>query len=229
VIFIAIGGLGIFLLGVSKTGFGGSGGNLAVPLVALLLSARETLAILLPVLIVADLFSLWFYRFKWNRELIKVLALSSIVGIVVGGLLLDVISDFYLKKTIGLIAVGFVAIQFLRRRIVKQREAYIPKRWHGLVFGGATGAMSTMTHAAGPLLSIFLLPMRLKKEVFVATTVLYFAIVNYLKLVPYTILGIMSRVISDERFTFIIYMLLLFTGIQLVTGLNVMEMLLTSL
>ncbi|MEX2373394.1 MAG: TSUP family transporter, partial [Dehalococcoidia bacterium] len=48
---------------------------------------------------------------------------------------------------------------------------------------------SFVAHAGGPPLSVYLLPLRLDKTTFVGTTVVYFAVVNYAKLIPYGLLG----------------------------------------
>ncbi|WP_455367195.1 sulfite exporter TauE/SafE family protein [[Eubacterium] cellulosolvens] len=252
VLFIVLGGLGVFLIGISKAGFGMGAGNLAVPLIALVVSSQQSVAILLPILCVADLFSLWFYKDKWNIRLLKMLMPSTVIGIVVGSFLLGVVSDFFLKKIIGLIAIAFVALQFMRY-ILRSTEAYKHKKWHGIFIGSIAGVLSTVAHAAGPVLSIFLLPMRLAKEVFVATVLVYFAIVNYVKLVPYFLLGLfdyhtfflsgillpfvplgvyvgfrLNQRLSSRGFILAIYVLLLITGIQLLIGVDISEILVKS-
>lgn len=253
ILFIILAGFGVFLIGVSKTGFGATGGNLAVPLMALVIPAQESLAILLPVLCIADLFSLWLYKGKWNLHLIKILMPSTFIGIVIGSLLLGIVPDIYLKKIIGLIAVGFIVLQFIRYRVIGYRGIYKPRNWHGVFIGSIAGGFSALAHAAGPILSLFLLPMKLTKETFVATTVVYLAIVNYLKLVPYILLDmfdyrslLLSGIVlpfalfgvyigyklnlrlSSRWFFFFVYILLLVTAIQLLTGTNIFEIILKS-
>ncbi len=247
-VLLILGGLGIILIGISKTGFGGGGGNLATPLMALIASARESVAILLPILCIADLFSLWLYRGKWDVQLVKNLLPTTFIGIVAGSLLLGMVPDTFLKKILGLIAIGFVLLQFFRYRLLRPPKVYTPKKSHTFFIGGLAGLFSTLAHAAGPILSIFLLPIKLRKEVFVANTVIYFAIVNYTKLMPYLLLGIfdyhslllsgillpfaplgvylgfrLNRRLSRRRFTLAIYILLLATGVQLLTGFNIVE------
>ena len=53
-----------------------------------------------------------------------------------------------------------------------------------------SGLNSTNAHAGGPPLSIYLLPLRLDTAVMVGTTVVFFAVINFVKLVPYTWLGL---------------------------------------
>jgi len=58
----------------------------------------------------------------------------------------------------------------------------------GLFWGTLSGYTSFIAHAGGPPLSVYLLPQRLDKTVFQATTVVFFAVVNYVKLAPYALL-----------------------------------------
>jgi len=59
-----------------------------------------------------------------------------------------------------------------------------------LFWSSVSGLTSTIAHAGGPPLSIYLLPLRLDKAVMVGTTVVFFAVINLVKLVPYAWLGL---------------------------------------
>jgi uncharacterized membrane protein YfcA len=64
-----------------------------------------------------------------------------------------------------------------------------PGRVLGAVCGAASGFTSTLAHAGGPPLLVYMLPQKLDKTLFVGTTVVFFAVVNYAKLLPYYLLG----------------------------------------
>ena len=64
-----------------------------------------------------------------------------------------------------------------------------PGRVAGAFWGAMSGFTSTLAHAGGPPFVIYMLPHRPDKTTFVATSVVFFLIVNYVKLVPYYFLG----------------------------------------
>ena len=55
-----------------------------------------------------------------------------------------------------------------------------------------SGLTSTIAHAGGPPLAVYLYPLRLDRATLAATTVVFFAVLNYVKLVPYFFLGQLS-------------------------------------
>ncbi|HTD68195.1 MAG TPA: sulfite exporter TauE/SafE family protein, partial [Candidatus Limnocylindria bacterium] len=66
--------------------------------------------------------------------------------------------------------------------IFSAEGAFAPNHRVGIPIGLATGITSTFAHGAGPIMSMFLIPQRLPKDVFVATNVLIFMFVNWLKM-----------------------------------------------
>ena len=178
----------LLLIGISKGGFGGGLGVVGVPMLALVISPTQAAAILLPVLCVMDLVGLYSYRGAWDRSLMRVLAPGAVAGIVLGAFTFAVTSEDAVRLIVGVIAVGFTLWQWVGRRFVEQRRAR-PSVAGGSFWAGVSGYTSFIAHAGGPPISVYLLPLRLDKTRFVGTTVVYFAVVNYVKLVPYGILG----------------------------------------
>ena len=88
---------------------------------------------------------------------------------------------------IGGIAVIFVANYFLGRR--NEQTKTDANRVKGSFWGAVAGFTSFGVHAGGLPVNIYLLPQRLDKTIFVGTTVIFFAIVNFVKLAPYAYLG----------------------------------------
>ena len=238
----------VLLIGLSKTGFGPGAGVLATPLVALVMSADQAIGVLLPVLCVCDLFSIYFYRNTWNRPALFSLLPGSMVGIAAGGAFLAVgtTSEQVLKVGIGVIALLFVAYQAIRSRISASMQAYKPKKWHGWLFGLAAGFTSTVAHAGGPPVVIYLLPQHLGRALFVGTTVFFFTAVNYVKLIPYSALGLLNtgnlsislvllplvpvgtamgfwlnRHMTDRVFNTVIYILLFLMGLKYTFGIDI--------
>ena len=186
ILFYPIAIIAIFIVGISKSGFGGGLGVLAVPLMSLVIPPPQAAAILLPLLIVMDWFTVWHYRKSWDKRNLMILLPAAIVGIILGSLFFRYLSDAHIRILVGVLAVLFGANFFLKRQAAKTHKADVPR---GLLWGTIAGFTSFGVHAGGPPINIYLLPQQLKKSVFVGTTVFFFTIVNLIKLVPYTLLG----------------------------------------
>ncbi len=176
----------ILIVGISKSGFGGGLGVLAVPLMSLVIAPPQAAAILLPLLIVMDWLTIWHYRRQWDKRNLLILLPAAIVGIILGGLFFRYLSNAHIRILVGALAVMFVGNFFLKKRSIKSHGADVPR---GLLWGSIAGFTSFGVHAGGPPINIYLLPQQLDKSIFVGTTVLFFTIVNLIKVVPYMLLG----------------------------------------
>lgn len=179
----------VLLFGISKGGFGGGLGTAAVPLMALVVSPVQAAAILLPILCLMDLVALWKFRGKWVWPELRVLLPASLLGILVGTLLFEYMSPFVVKLIIGVVAITFTLHYWINRRY-RDRPALpdFPPRY-GIVGASVAGFTSFVAHAGGPPINMYLLRRPLNRTDFAATTIVFFAVVNYVKLVPYTWLG----------------------------------------
>ena len=63
--------IAVVFVGIAKAGFGGGIGILATPLMALTIPVADAAAILLPLLIVCDVFAVAHYRKRFDRRNIK--------------------------------------------------------------------------------------------------------------------------------------------------------------
>lgn len=176
----------ILIVGISKGGFGGGLGLLAVPLMSLAITPVQAAAIMLPILCLMDLVGLWSFRGQGDKSLLKILLPAAAVGIVLGALSFRYLSESSLKLMVGAIAVAFTLNYWLRPGA---RERRAPNRWRGRFWGVIAGFTSFSVHAGGPPLNIYLLPLKLERSLYVGTTIITFATINYLKLIPYSLLG----------------------------------------
>jgi len=111
----------VLITGISKSGFGGGLGVLAVPLMALYVSPLQAAAIMLPILCAMDLINVWVYRKTWDRPNIKILLPASLVGVVIGAMTFRYLSDAHIRILVGTIAVAFSLLFFLRRNNAERR------------------------------------------------------------------------------------------------------------
>lgn len=182
----------VLLTGISKGGFAGGLGTLAVPLLTLMVDPRMAAAIMLPILCIMDLFTAWQYRRDWDARSLKILIPSAVIGIAIGGLTFHIMNEDMIRVIVGIMSIYFVANYWF----VQRQRAHLSPHGHNVIKGGILGAMSGFTsfiaHAGGPPLSQYLFPLRLDKTVMVATSVMFFITVNYVKLIPYAWLGQLS-------------------------------------
>jgi uncharacterized membrane protein YfcA len=181
----------VLVVGISKGGFGGGVGMIAVPALSFAVPLPQAAAILLPILCVMDLFAVAAYRGHYSRPNLRRLLPGALVGIGAGALAFGALDERWLRFIVGLLAVTF-AMQWIAgvaRHRGRAPAAQGPGAWSGAFWGAATGFTSTLAHAGGPPASVYLLPQRLHPTLYVGTTVLVFTVVNYTKLVPYAWLG----------------------------------------
>lgn len=186
--FYLFGSLAVLIAGISKGGFGGGIGVMAVPLMALVIPPFQAAAIMLPMLCVMDLAGLKAFWKKWDNRNLRIMLPGAVVGIAVAFLTYRWVSEDHLRVLVGIIAVVFSLNFYLNRN--SERRAPSQAHWvRGSVWSAIAGFTSFSAHAGGPPANLYLLPQRLDKTLFVATTVVFFAVVNYIKLIPYAWLG----------------------------------------
>ena len=238
--------LGVLFIGLSKAGFGGGLGMLTTPLCVLAFGAggREpgfAIGTLLPLLCAGDAFSLYHYWGRWERANLKHLLPGVLVGVILGVRWIGHFSPRQLNVAIGMLAVGFVGFQFIKEKIFRAEGVFAPNHPIGLLCGLAAGITSTFAHGAGPVVSLFLIPQQLPKEIFVGTTVLVFTWINWIKFpffvhqgmitreslltgacyLPLIPLGVwagvwLNRRFSERLFLRLVYIITFVTGLQLI-------------
>ncbi|MFA6545616.1 MAG: sulfite exporter TauE/SafE family protein [Limisphaerales bacterium] len=242
---ILLAALAVLFIGLSKAGFGGGLGMLTTPLCVLAFGAKDAIGILLPLLCAGDAFSVYHYWGKWERKNLKYLLPGVVVGVIIGVQLIGRFSARELNICIGVLAVAFVVFQLLKERIFAAEGAFAPNHRIGIPCGIGAGITSTFAHGAGPVVSVFLIPQQMPKERYVATTVLVFTCINWIKMpffignqiisrdtlmtslafLPLIPLGVwlgvwLNRRISEKVFMRVVYTMTFLTGVQLIGNFN---------
>ena len=199
--------LGALIVGFSKTALPGAG-TLAAGAFALAMPAKESTAALLLLLILGDMTALWVYRREpdW-RTLVRLLP-SAMVGVIIGVFFFAAVDDTTVRVTIGVILLALVTLTLVRRAQAARRTAAESEASdHSSAAGPATraeaeggsrkgaaataqgvgygllGGFTTMVaNAAGPVMSLYLLMMRMPVLTFLGTSAWFFAVINLFKL-----------------------------------------------
>jgi hypothetical protein len=206
--YLVLGTLATVLFAVAKAGFGGGLGLLSVPLMiyACAGDARQALGIMLPLLIAGDYVAFIAWWRKWNLRAVLMLLPGAVAGTALAWLVMwgfarlgghggpeqKVRADAAVMASVGVITIAFVALHVVRSLRAKPLP-FRPVAWQSTLVGTVSGYTSMTAHAAGPVITMYLLPQQLPRTEFVASTVLYFWIGNQIKIGPYLALGMVNR------------------------------------
>ena len=231
------------IIGLSKGGLGGMPGALATPLMALVMPANEAIGLLLPILMLADIFAVAAYWQRWNSRLVWLLIPGAVVGVTIGTYFITNAPTRALQIAVGVIVLLFAIYKIFEKRVLRSLK-YQPRDWHGLVAGTIAGFSSALAHTGGPPVSVYLLMQNVAPYVFNATAAIFFLILNWIK-VPYywyaglfnfqllwQVIWIMPLVpvgvwlgkrfssrVNKETFDWVIVSLLVITSVMLIIGL----------
>lgn len=172
-----------FLISLSKGGLGGMAGTLSAPLMSLVMPVNQVLGLLLPIMLLADIFSIIFHWKRWNTRLVWLLLPGAVIGVTIGTYFIVNVSAQVLKIGLAVISLLFVLYKVLEKRIIGSLE-YKERKWHGWLAGSTAGFTSAIAHSGVPPISIYLMLHDVTPRVFIATSVLFYAILNWVK-VPY--------------------------------------------
>lgn len=191
ILFIVVAIPAVLLTGLSKGGLGGSLGMLSTPLIALTISPVRAAAIMLPILVAMDIIALATYRRHVNWRVVWQMIPGAMAGIALGWATAAYVNEDIFRIVVGLIAMVFAVNNFIADRL--KRAAASESSVRGNLWGVVTGYTSFVAHAGGPPYNAYALPLKMDKLIFAGTGVVFFAIVNAVKLVPYLALGQFSR------------------------------------
>ena len=180
---------GALMVGFSKTGVTGLG-MLFVVIFAQIMPAKQATGIVLPLLCFGDLIAVLSYRQHAQWRYLWRLFPWTAAGVVLGYLAMNRIDEHQAKVLIGCIVLGLVALHLVRRRAHGHEAEH--GAWFPPLIGVLAGFTTLVANAAGPLMAIYLLAMRLPKMEYVGTGAVFFMLINWFK-VPFMVrLGLIN-------------------------------------
>ncbi len=180
------------LVGFSKGGLGGPVPvALCVPLLTLIIPPQDAVGLILPLLLFADVFALYFYWKQWDRRYLPLMLAPGLIGVVCGLFVLKDIDAVTLKRIIGGLTLAALTFKIAGGRL--NSLAYRPQNWHGRLAGWAAGFSSALANVgAPPFTAYLLLQPKMTPRRFVGTTTIFFAIINLAKLPGFMNIGILD-------------------------------------
>lgn len=168
------------LVGMAKTGVHGAG-MVAVPMLAVAYGGQSSSGLLLPMLCLADIFGVIYYHRHASWNYLKKLFPWAAVGVVLGSVTGTIMESDAVFKIImaGIIIVSVVIMIWLERG---NRDDIPDYPWFAVLMGIAGGFTSMFGNLAGSVMAVYLLSMRLPKNVYIGTTAWFFMVVNWFKI-----------------------------------------------
>ena len=208
-----------FILGLSKSGIKG----ISIIIVAMLVfvfGAKPSTGILLPMLIVGDIFAvIYYHRHAQWKYLIRLLPFM-VIGVLLGTWAGDLLTEEAFRKGMAAVILLAVIVMFLWD---KRKSKSVPQHIGFAGIMGLTAGFTTMVgNLAGSFANIFFLAMRLPKDAFIGTTAWLFLIINLFK-VPFHIWSwetINLETIQVSVVTIPAIFLGLFVGIRILKKVN---------
>lgn len=181
-------------VGMSKAGLPGLG-TVAVPLMAMIFPPSQSTGVLLPILIAGDAFGVIYFHRHADWRLLFRLMPAALIGIVVGYFLIKRLmlspdgGNDVIRLSIGSLVLALVLLSWLKDHLHLAEISTLPPKWTlslAITFGVLAGVTTQVANAAGPIMVVYLLAMRLPKESFIGTSAWYFCILNWCK-VPFMV------------------------------------------
>lgn len=182
----------VLILGLAKGGFAGVGA-LATPLLALVMPPTQAAALLLPVLLVQDVVSVWSFRHTWDRWIVAWMVPGAAVGIALAVGFAAAVDERLVLLVLGVITLGFGLYRLWAERGGRIVAASNSPGWVGALFGAVVGFTSQIAHAGGPPFQMWVTPRRLPHTTFVGTSSVTFALINWIKVPGFVMLGTFTR------------------------------------
>ena len=177
------------VVGISKAGIGGLG-MLSVVIFAQLMPAKQATGMVLPLLCFGDVVAAASYRqhAKW-AHIVRLFPWTA-AGVVLGYFALDLVNERDARLLIGGIVLSLVGMHLIRRRVSGHETEH--GSWFAPTIGVLAGFTTLVANAAGPLMAVYMLAMRLPKMDFVGTGAVFFLLLNLFK-VPFMVhLGLIN-------------------------------------
>jgi len=195
--------LAVFGSAVIKNSVGIGAGIFLLPFLALVFPPKLALGLGAPAMLISDVIGVKNYWREWNKKELCILIPPAVAGVFIGVMIIQVVPDRMFKFGVGVLAMLFSSFHLIKSICRRKHDAlnhldYSPgaKTSLTLIFGFLGGTASTVIHAGGLVMSIYLLHRPVDKRAFVATLVSFFAVLNFLKLGAYLEIGIISSGIA---------------------------------
>ena len=161
-----------------------------VPLLALVMPARDAAGMMLPLLLLMDAIAVCAFRTEADWRIIRIMLPGALAGTLLGWALWSFVTDAMVLLFVGILTLLFILDAMLPIR--KKLEGPPPSRPWGAFWGGFAGFTSFISHTGGPPFQIYVLPQRLAPDIYSGHDGRLLRHRQHSKLIPYFFLGQLS-------------------------------------
>jgi uncharacterized protein len=171
--------LGSFLLGIAKGGIKGLG-PVITTMIALVFGSKASTGILMPLLMVGDLFAVLYYNRHADWKYLWKLFPWMVIGILIGVWYGKELPEELFKRGMAILIFASVVLMWLSER---NKGYKVPdNRFLAGIMGGLAGFATMVGNLAGPFSELYFLAVRLPKEAFIGTAAWLFFMTNIVKM-----------------------------------------------
>lgn len=168
-----------FIIGLGKAGLKGVD-MLSVTIMALVFGGKSSTGIVLPLLCMADIAAVWYYRRHAQWAHFLRLAPWMVVGILFGVYLGKDLNEKTFRQMMAIIVLVTIAIVLW---LEFRKSAKVPGHWSFAAVSGLTAGFTTMIgNLAGAFSNLYFLALRFSKNDFIGTAAWLFLFINLFKL-----------------------------------------------
>ncbi len=172
--------LSALCVGMSKTGVQGIM-LMIVPLLAMAFGAKESTGIILPMLCMADIMAVVYYKRIADWKIVAKLLPTAILGFFLAIGVDSLVSHGQFRQLMGWTLMMALAVM-MWSEIFGKENRWMKKWWYTAIFGLMGGFTTMIGNAAGPVMSVYLLSMRKEKMEYIGINAWFFLVVNLLKI-----------------------------------------------
>jgi len=184
---------------VIKNAVGVGAGIFMLPCLSLVLPAKLALGLGAPIMLVSDISGVINYWGDWDKKELYLLLPPALLGVILGALMIKAIPNELFRLWIGFFAILFSSYQLMKLSSLRMEittkwlvDVFRFRKAFAILFGFMSGVASSVIHAGGLVMSLYLIGRSKSSRAFVGTFVLFFVLMNFLKVIVYWQIEILS-------------------------------------
>src|SRR5690606_7541399 len=126
------------------------------------------------------------YYKKWDARNLAIILPGACIGTIAGWAAFDMFNDAGILLLVGLIASIFAINSFAKSKASTQQAREVSMS-RGMFWSAVSGFTSFISHSGGPPIQVYLVPLKLEKEKFIATINVFFLLTHLFKTIPYAL------------------------------------------
>lgn len=221
IVFYVIAGVAVVILGLSKGGFAGVG-MISTPLLALMVGPIAAAGLIFPILIIQDVIAVAMYRRTFDGQILATMIPGAALGVGLAYAFASTVPGWAVEVVLGVVSLAFSMRQLTAQLGRLAQPVQVHSKWLGVVSGLGSGFTSMIAHAGTPPFQFYVMPRKLDRDMYVGTSVLFFAATNFMKAPAFLALGQLSS--SQLRTTMLFFPLAMassWLGVRLVRTIDV--------